>query len=430
MKQNKVPLVMAMDNAYSMPAAVTILSLMENSSREYEYSFSFLVPEEDEDILQNAIFRALADRYENLSYQFIKVPSAAFRGHEYILRNPLGPMTYARLLIPELLNNEDTCLYLDGDLLVRRDVSELYYGVINNCRFHDNYLAACADSPMQMGKGHFFDEHRRILGTTDLTGYFQAGVLVMNLKRIREDDLKEQFARLYDNPYVQVDQDILNLTCKGHVMELPEEWNVMQYDIHTGRLRLHWDEAACKKEEDYAIIHFAGSEKPWKHIETKWEKEWYHFASLLPDCKDSANFRTRLDKVITEQGTDTGREIPEYRLADTTQCVIYGFTEISKAFYDVLVKESRCNPICFCDHDPLKCGLEYRGCRCVEPEAALAMIRGSNERAYEVIICAQNRWREIYEKLTERYDFPRERILRFRLRDSRLVSCKTGVEVN
>lgn len=91
---------------------------------------------------------SIADKYTCYIY-FINVDEKIFK--DIIMKIPhITVQTYYRLLIGELLPNEiNKCIYLDSDICVCKDLSELF-----NIDIKDNYLAGV------VAPSHYFSEDR------------------------------------------------------------------------------------------------------------------------------------------------------------------------------------------------------------------------------------------------------------------------------
>lgn len=115
------------------------------------------------------------------------------------------PMFY-RLLFPEASQAKDRekILYLDaGDVVVDADLKEFY-----NMDFEGNFLIGQKDLPPQLGHTRIFEEIK------DINLYMNSGVLLMNIKGMREMGLlgkAVEVAQKYKGQLVFPDQDILNI---------------------------------------------------------------------------------------------------------------------------------------------------------------------------------------------------------------------------
>jgi lipopolysaccharide biosynthesis glycosyltransferase len=100
--------------------------------------------------------------------------------------------------------------------------------------------------------------------------YFNAGVLRMSLARLRDEKLAEKSIEILGDRrrLAFQDQDVLNLLFRDRHDVLPQTFNV--FDAYTRHTMSTWE--ALK---DPAIVHFAGSGKPWhSDMRTKFAKEW------------------------------------------------------------------------------------------------------------------------------------------------------------
>ena len=183
--------------------------------------------------------------------------------------------TMDRLLAPALLPDVEKILWLDMDVLVRKDVSALFDTDLGDAllaarRNGSSYLRAGAAHPYLYPDrfGHYRDskEMRKTFrnaffsgGATVFAG-FNPGVMVMNLARMRsERGIVEKMLSLFKACRVG-DDCIFNCAVRERAKLLPWWWN--HY--------LFWE-----IQEDPAIVHFMGAIKPWaEHFPTSFEDEW------------------------------------------------------------------------------------------------------------------------------------------------------------
>ena len=109
----------------------------------------------------------------------------------------------------------DKVLYLDVDLVVLGDLRELW-----NKRVDDVYFAAAPDR-------YVTEEHKKTLGLPESRAYFNSGVLLVNVKKWRDEGLAEQAidvcGEIYDKIRYQ-DQDVLNvIASRSDYLELDEK---------------------------------------------------------------------------------------------------------------------------------------------------------------------------------------------------------------
>ncbi|HEM6112013.1 TPA: glycosyl hydrolase family 8 [Streptococcus suis] len=168
-------------------------------------------------------------------------------------------MTFARYYIPQFVE-EDAVLYLDSDIVVTSDLTDLF--TIN---LSDNYLAA----------------------TRDAFGYgmgFNAGVLLINNKLWKNENIQEQLIELTNKEFQHVregDQSILNLLLKDQHLPLEDIYNFqIGYDRGAFNYRHHHIFNIPLKPLP-AIIHYLSGDKPWNTYSSGRLREvWWHYQMM------------------------------------------------------------------------------------------------------------------------------------------------------
>lgn len=142
-----------------------------------------------------------------------------------LTRDYYSNATYYRVLIPNLYPEYDKVLYLDADIVILDDIAKLYNKSIGN------YLIAGVSE-------HWLDRYRelqeyaeKVIGVSSYKKYINAGIMLMNLKELRESKFEEKFIHLLENvKYVFAQyQDYFNRICKGRIKYLRGYWNASGY---------------------------------------------------------------------------------------------------------------------------------------------------------------------------------------------------------
>jgi len=162
----------------------------------------------------------------------------------------LANSVYYRFFIPTLLPHVNRVLYMDVDMMVMKNLDELYY-----TSFDGNYLVAVNDLAMVRQENYW--------GTTLLgksyKNYFNSGLLLMNLYLMRKNQHLSKLLKFIGENYIYFnhdDQDTFNLFYRGAVKYFPMTFNWMPYDY-----RFY-----VEKFEDLSIVHFCGeAAKPWRN---------------------------------------------------------------------------------------------------------------------------------------------------------------------
>ena len=161
-----------------------------------------------------------------------------------------------RLLLPELLPEVDRILYLDADVLVRRPIRPLW-----ETDLEDGAVAAVTN-PLYR---HMEPRIQRDLGLPDRLAYFNSGVLVLDLDRLRRTGLDGElvaFARANAGRVAWPDQDVLNAVLWRHRLRLPPRWNAMPALWELRPESLPWSAGeVAEGRQSPAIAHFLGPYK-------------------------------------------------------------------------------------------------------------------------------------------------------------------------
>lgn len=162
--------------------------------------------------------------------------------------------TYHRLLLPRLLPEEVTrAIWLDCDLLVTTDLVRLWETDLGG--FH---LLAVRDAIVPQVSSTYGIRRWRELGLPRGAPYFNAGVMLVDVNRWRNDDvgaLADDYLRQTPD-VVFWDQEGLNAVLSGRWGELDPRWNRMPFAER--RRDTHGAHAAPW------IVHFSGTLKPWR----------------------------------------------------------------------------------------------------------------------------------------------------------------------
>ena len=132
-------------------------------------------------------------------------------------------------------------------------------------------------------------DHRIKLGMTPGAIYFNAGVLLFNLKKCRKDNVMEKAIKfILENPELVrfLDQDGLNVAMSNNCYFLHPRWNVSSFMFricYKSSLRNKFPAEIIEAVKDPAIVHFTGDLKPWHYgCEMPYVEEYYKYLALTP----------------------------------------------------------------------------------------------------------------------------------------------------
>lgn len=281
--EHEIPIVLAADNNYAMPMLVTIASLLQTAKPNTTYNFNLLVSGDFSEANKKKI-RRVCEQHKKYKLDFINMNDAYKDAHLQIAH--ITTATYYRLELPSLLPNINKCIYLDVDLIAKKDLSALF-----RINIDDKYLAGVRAAGYYQSQEKI-EYHRERLGLEEFDPYLNAGVLMMNLAKMRKDGMEKVFADLVEKEWSSQDQDILNIACHDKIRVIDFKYNVMtKYPLKNDRAytkRFSLKKSYSKKEwnsgrKNPTIIHYADKRKPWKDLESIYAEEWWNVVKYLPE---------------------------------------------------------------------------------------------------------------------------------------------------
>jgi lipopolysaccharide biosynthesis glycosyltransferase len=252
--------VLCADPRFALGAWVAIWSAYKNSGRDL--SFYLLTTGADSAPMRK--MQSLAKR-AGILLSIVPVDTQLIEHLPTSAR--LSFYTYIRLLAPGVLPHLDRFLYLDADILVRSSLLPLFADP------PDGKLASGARDYFYSDIQHGLKQTYERLGLDPAAPYLNAGVLMINARSWRQEDITTQalnYLQQYRSTIKHPDQDALNAVLSGKLAEVDISWNVqigaIRFFDRTG-----WpeDRAVLKGRKveilsEAKIAHFIGPSKPWR----------------------------------------------------------------------------------------------------------------------------------------------------------------------
>ncbi len=266
---NIVPVVFAFDNNLILPACVCISSLMMNAKEDTFYDIFIL--HSANIALKKEELDKLSQYYQNCRIQYRQVDNTFDSAFEI---RGITTSTYYRLLIPDLIPEYDKIIYSDVDVIFRSDLSNIYFSV----DLHDSYVAGVnALIPFIPDMRAYYQKMRKV----EMKGIIYAGNIILNSKKIREDNIIEQFKELAKKNFRFQDLDVLNIVCQNRVTYLKPEFCVTTYfsefSIRNRTiLRQYWTDNDIALALQNGIVHYNG-QKPWKGFCVNFDIWWEYY---------------------------------------------------------------------------------------------------------------------------------------------------------
>lgn len=297
-------IVICTDNNYVMPSGVLFCSICENN-REEEITFHVIADNSFSENSRQALLNII-NKYHKEIY-FYPIDSkifASFPVHQKNQPAHITLATYYRLYLAELLpKNLNKILYLDGDIIVRNNLNELW-----NTEIKDYAIGAVPDQ--NEGLIGFYNR----LKYPQRLGYFNAGVLLINLKYWRDNNLTEQFNKFlqtYPERIILHDQDILNYVLRTKKKYLPLKYNVQNGFLYN-EINISWEYENQLQEaiKNPCIIHYLLGSKPWNRgCNHPFRNEFFRYQKLtqwknvpLQPNPEKLNFKRFIKKFLQRIG--------------------------------------------------------------------------------------------------------------------------------
>ncbi|CTP34328.1 glycosyl transferase, family 8 [Streptococcus pneumoniae] len=243
-------IILATDNNYLIQAETTIKSILTHNTDVCIYVFNNDIAPE--------WFKLLNVKLVSANSQIINIRVDQNMFNSYKTGDLINYTTFFRYLIPDLVTS-DRSLYLDCDLLVTGDLSELFH-----MDMEGKPVAAVA-SPYAW--------------ESDPYG-FNAGVLLIDNNLWRSNSYISQLLKLTEEKQAEVamaDQSILNIFFQNNWKEIDSTYNYLV------GLDYNYRGAELSRLEDSLpkIIHFAGTHKPWHtYSSTRLRELWWTYRDL------------------------------------------------------------------------------------------------------------------------------------------------------
>ncbi|QQW64142.1 glycosyltransferase family 8 protein [Helicobacter pylori] len=329
-----IPIVIAFDNHYAIPASVSLYSMLacaksenpksqnpqsQNESKKLFYKIHCLV---DNLSLENQqkLKETLAPFSAFASVDFLDIsdpnnptttlaePSVIDKIHEAFsqlniyAKTRFSKMVMCRLFLASLFPQYDKIIMFDADTLFLNDVSESFFIPLDSY-----YFGAAKDFSSPKNLKHFQTEREReprqkfslyehYLKEKDMKiiceNHYNVGFLIVNLKLWRADKLEERLLNLAHQKGQRVfcpEQDLLTLACYQKVLQLPYIYNAHPFMANQKRF--------IPNQQEIIMLHFYFVGKPWISPTALYSKEWHEILLKTPFY---AEYSVKFLKQMTE----------------------------------------------------------------------------------------------------------------------------------
>jgi lipopolysaccharide biosynthesis glycosyltransferase len=274
-----IPVIFACDHRYAMPCSVAITSLLATRGPHTTYDVRVLAGDVSADDCRRLTSLSAGPNTVTIvtaePQHAIPEYQAAVDGHSY-----LSAAAFLRFHAPELLPDIDKAVYLDADVIVQADLTALFETNLT----HAYAGVVRALSVLELSQG---------LRNPVAHPYFNSGMLVMNLARMRTEHIGERLRQeTIRHHFPCHDQDALNYVFGGKVCWLSPTYNYCTtYDVlcTAHEAAAHF---SIPVREWYAIhrnpviLHYI-FDKPWHYRQALRASDWRHHFARSPyrDCQ-------------------------------------------------------------------------------------------------------------------------------------------------
>ncbi|MDR3256572.1 MAG: hypothetical protein LBT18_02825 [Endomicrobium sp.] len=255
---SKINVAFCFDENLWMQAGVAIYSLLHNSNDKCNYNIYCLVTERVLNEFRDVLKELVNKNSQISTITFINITS----DFDNVNTTSWSKGVVYRLLLYKLLPDLEKIVYCDVDVVFTSDLCEL-----NSIDVGNNYLAATIDYCPIPYNNELWRKYN-LYELRNQKRYVNSGVLVMNLKKIREDELYKKWFELSKYSFPYPDQDMLNISCRDKIKYIDEKYN--------------------STEKESVIIHYAGGEngKPWNRYISDATLDldyvWWQYANATP----------------------------------------------------------------------------------------------------------------------------------------------------
>ncbi|WP_187904278.1 glycosyltransferase family 8 protein [Helicobacter pylori] len=317
-----IPIVIAFDNHYAIPASVSLYSMLACTKSENPKSQNPQLQSDNKKLFYK--IHCLVDNLSLENQQKLKetlAPFSAFASVDFLdISDPNNPTTtlaepsvidkihkiheaflqlniYAktrfskmvmcRLFLASLFPQYDKIIMFDADTLFLNDVSESFFIPLDGY-----YFGAAKDFSSPKNLKHFQTEREReprqkfslyehYLKEKDMQiiceNHYNVGFLIVNLKLWRADKLEERLLDLTHQKGQCVfcpEQDLLTLACYQKVLQLPYIYNAHPFMANQKRF--------IPSQQEIIMLHFYFVGKPWISPTALYSKEWHEILLKTP----------------------------------------------------------------------------------------------------------------------------------------------------
>lgn len=270
----EVDIVLVMDQNYLIPTSVTIWSAILNKKESSHYCFHIICNKFTPDIK----YKLRAFESESVKVELIECKTYGFDK----LHNPskssycvASPTALLKFKIADLLPTKEKALYIDGDVIIRSDLSKLFE---TNLSYY--FAGVVPDTGSLYSNNPIVKKYKK---------YFNSGLMLLNLQKLRECQASQTLFELKKNSSNEslMDQNVFNEFFNGRVKLLDVSYNVLYVNLVRSRDKFTIEQFNKKFKTKHQalesisqtakIVHYSSKDKPWKYSNVPLSDEWLDY---------------------------------------------------------------------------------------------------------------------------------------------------------
>ncbi len=245
-----ISIFLASDDNYAPYLCTTMYSILKHTKSKIDfYIMDGGIRDESKELIKSSL-----KKFDSVSLEYIDMDNFELSRFPNIRHYSVN--AFSRYFIPVLKPEIAKALYLDVDVIVKGDISELYnqdlgtypLGAVLEDFYAGNYTYL---------KDEIFPEYE---GGSD---YFNSGVLLIDCDKFREHNYTEKLVdytiTLY-NKLACADQDVYNIVFQNNFKIFDYKFNFMPDYFEA--LEIHKPDLANYTRENALVLHYT-SGKPW-----------------------------------------------------------------------------------------------------------------------------------------------------------------------
>ncbi|MDE6160013.1 MAG: glycosyltransferase family 8 protein [Bacteroidaceae bacterium] len=258
------------DDNYCLPTIVCIQSLLNTMKYDSQYVVHVCTFGLSKDNCTK--FHLLRKNNAEIIIDIFSGVQCENRLQQISQKTHVTPTALIKFELPNYFKTLDKILYLDGDIIIKNNIDDLFKLDIDG-----QYLAASYDFYCRLNKIKYSFKR----DYNDF--YFNSGVMLLNLKMMREDDVTSKlwYYKTHMAKTQLMDQESLNAVCGKKTKALSLIWNFnpvfyrQQYIEEINHVYSEKYHSLDQMKDDIRIIHYVGKkDKPWIYKEATFRDYW------------------------------------------------------------------------------------------------------------------------------------------------------------